>query len=177
MLTTVNKKKLEVLGEAPADDGTRKKKNKMTTEDKKKAKDDIGTKKPEDEPTIDITQLIGRDVDVGNSAEVLAKHRAATGGKVVTRFPPEPNGYLHIGHAKAIRFNFEVAKQYAGYTYLRYDDTNPDKECKEYIDHIAEIVGWLGYTPIATTASSDYFQELYEIAVKLIKKGLAYVCF
>jgi glutaminyl-tRNA synthetase len=174
VLAAINKKKLELLGEPPASDGTRKKNNKMSTEDKKKAKEE---KKTEDEPTIDITTLIGRDVDVGNTSEILAKHRAATGGKVVTRFPPEPNGYLHIGHAKAIRFNFEVAKQYGGYTYLRYDDTNPDKECKEYIDHIAEIVGWLGYKPIATTASSDYFQELYDIAVRLIKKGLAYVCF
>ena len=102
---------MELLGEPPASDGTRKKNNKMSTEDKKKAKEE---KKTEDEPTIDITTLIGRDVDVGNTSEILAKHRAATGGKVVTRFPPEPNGYLHIGHAKAIRFNFEVAKQYGG---------------------------------------------------------------
>lgn len=143
VLAAINKKKLELLGEPSADAG--KKKPKKNNEEKKKAKEEESKK--ENEPTIDIKTLIGRDVDVGNTKEVLEKHRAATGGKVVTRFPPEPNGYLHIGHAKAIRFNFEVAKQYGGYTYLRYDDTNPDKECQEYIDHIAEIVDWLGYKP------------------------------
>ena len=80
VLATVTKKKLELLGDPPADDGTRKKKNKMTTEDKKKSKEEV--KKEDEEPTIDISQLIGRDVDVGNSAEVLAIHRAVTGGKI-----------------------------------------------------------------------------------------------
>jgi glutaminyl-tRNA synthetase len=143
---TIEAKKLALLGEPPKDEGGRKKKGKQSAEDKKKAKEE---KKEEtkEEPTIDIKQLIGRDVDVGNYPEVLAKHREATGNKIRTRFPPEPNGYLHIGHAKAIRFNFEVAKQYEGTTYLRFDDTNPDKENQEYIDHIKEIVSWLGYTP------------------------------
>ena len=95
----------------------------------------------------------------------------------MTRFPPEPNGYLHIGHAKAIRFNFTVAKAYGGETYLRFDDTNPCKENNEYIDHIKEIVSWLGFTPWKVTASSDYFDDLYDLAVQLIKKGKAYVCF
>ena len=95
----------------------------------------------------------------------------------MTRFPPEPNGYLHIGHAKAIRLNFTVAKEYGGYTFLRYDDTNPCKENNEFIDHIADIVNWLGYSPKKTTASSDYFQELYDLGVELIKRGKAYVCF
>jgi hypothetical protein len=113
--------------------------------------------KVDEEPTIDIKSLIGRDVDAGNSAEILAIHRAATGGRIMTRFPPEPNGYLHIGHAKAIRFNFRVAQEYGGETYLRFDDTNPCKENNEFIDHIHEIVGWLGYKPFKTTASSDYF--------------------
>jgi len=75
----------------------------------------------------------------------------------MTRFPPEPNGYLHIGHAKAIRFNFSVAAAYGGETYLRFDDTNPCKENNEFIDHIKEIVDWLGFKPWKITASSDYF--------------------
>lgn len=79
----------------------------------------------------------------------------------MTRFPPEPNGYLHIGHAKAMRFNFTVAKENGGHTYLRYDDTNPVKENQEFIDKIADCVYWLGYEPYKTTFSSDYFEELY----------------
>jgi len=152
--TVIQKKKLELLGEEkPATGDEKKKKVKAAPTEKTKAEE----KKEEEEPTIDITQLIGRDVDAGNSAELLAQHRAFTGGKVMTRFPPEPNGYLHIGHAKAIRFNFTVAKEYGGLTYLRFDDTNPCKENNEFIDHINEIVGWLGYKPWKTTASSDYF--------------------
>jgi glutaminyl-tRNA synthetase len=76
-----------------------------------------------------LSDIIGRDIEVArNSEEALRKHREATGGKVMTRFPPEPNGYLHIGHAKAMRFNFTVAKEHGGFTYLRYDDTNPLRE-------------------------------------------------
>ena len=164
---TVEAKKLEVLGEAPADG----KKVKV----KKEAP--AGKDKEEEEPTIDITKIIGRDVDAGNTPELLAKHREFTKGRIMTRFPPEPNGYLHIGHAKAIRFNFTLAKIYGGETYLRFDDTNPCKENNEFIDHIKEIVGWLGFKPWKVTASSDYFQEMYELAIKLIKKGKAYVCF
>jgi glutaminyl-tRNA synthetase len=76
-----------------------------------------------------LSDIIGRDIEAArNSEEVLKKHREATGGKIMTRFPPEPNGYLHIGHAKAMRFNFTFAKENGGLTYLRYDDTNPCKE-------------------------------------------------
>ena len=173
----VNARKTELLGEAPADDGKRKKKNKQPKEAKPAAASATTEETKEEEPEIDIGKLIGRDVDIGNSAEILAKHRAFTGGKVHTRFPPEPNGYLHIGHAKAIRFNFKVAETHGGNTYLRFDDTNPCKENNEFIDHINEIVNWLGYTPFKTTASSDYFQELHDYAVQLIKNGKAYVCF
>ncbi|KAF7104199.1 hypothetical protein CFC21_105118 [Triticum aestivum] len=110
-----------------------------------------------------------------NTKEILEKHLRATGGKVTTRFPPEPNGYLHIGHAKAMFIDFGLAKERNGNCYLRFDDTNPEAEKKEYIDHIQEIVHWLGWEPFKVTYTSDYFQALYEHAVELIRKGLAYV--
>ncbi|KAL5194765.1 Glutamine--tRNA ligase [Glycine soja] len=110
-----------------------------------------------------------------NTRDLLDKHLKATGGKVLTRFPPEPNGYLHIGHAKAMFIDFGLAKDRDGGCYLRYDDTNPEAEKKEYIDHIEEIVQWMGWKPFKITYTSDYFQELYELAVELIKKGHAYV--
>ncbi|XP_073295082.1 glutamine--tRNA ligase, cytoplasmic [Primulina huaijiensis] len=110
-----------------------------------------------------------------NSKELLEKHLKVTGGKVFTRFPPEPNGYLHIGHAKAMFVDFGLAKERGGCCYLRYDDTNPEAEKKEYIDHIEEIVGWMGWEPFKITYTSDYFQELYELAVELIRRGHAYV--
>ncbi|XP_020572531.1 glutamine--tRNA ligase [Phalaenopsis equestris] len=110
-----------------------------------------------------------------NPKEMLEKHLKITGGKVFTRFPPEPNGYLHIGHAKAMFINFGLAAERNGLCYLRFDDTNPEAEKKEYIDHIQEIVQWMGWQPFKVTYSSDYFQELYDLAVVLIKKGLAYV--
>lgn len=95
--------------------------------------------------------------------------------QVVTRFPPEPNGYLHIGHAKAIVTNFELAAEFGGKTLLRFDDTNPVKEDTEYVDAILEDVRWLGYEWDGLHFASDYFESNYESAVKLIKKGLAYV--
>jgi glutaminyl-tRNA synthetase len=104
-----------------------------------------------------------------NSAAIMEKHHAFTKGLIHTRFPPEPNGYLHIGHAKAIRFVFTVAKQNGGNCYLRFDDTNPCKENNEFIDHIKDIVNWLGWEPFKTTASSDYFDQLHDFAVQLIK--------
>lgn len=110
-----------------------------------------------------------------NTKEKLEKHLKATGGKVLTRFPPEPNGYLHIGHAKAMFIDFGLAKERNGSCYLRFDDTNPEAEKAEYIDHIKEIVNWLGWEPFKITYSSDYFQELYDLAVKLIKNDKAYV--
>ncbi|KAF7063848.1 hypothetical protein CFC21_070322 [Triticum aestivum] len=110
-----------------------------------------------------------------NAKEILEKHVMATGGKVITRFPPEPNGYLHIGHAKAMFIDFGLAKERNGNCYLRFDDTNPEAEKKEYIDHIKEIVQWMGWEPYKITYTSDYFQALYEHAVELIRKGLAYV--
>lgn len=95
--------------------------------------------------------------------------------KVVTRFPPEPNGYLHIGHAKAIWINFELAKEFGGSTNLRFDDTNPAKEDVEYVKSIEEDVKWLGYEWTGKYFASDYFDTMYEKAELLIQKGLAYV--
>jgi len=94
---------------------------------------------------------------------------------ILTRFPPEPNGYLHIGHAKSICLNFGLALKYGGKTNLRFDDTNPAKEETEYVDSILEDVRWLGFIPDQVLYASDYFEPLYHFAVKLIEKGLAYV--
>lgn len=94
---------------------------------------------------------------------------------IVTRFPPEPNGYLHMGHATSICLNFGLTKKYSGYTNLRFDDTNPVTEETEYVDSIKEDIKWLGFEWKNELYASDYFDELYAYAVKLIKKGLAYV--
>jgi len=108
----------------------------------------------------------------------IERDRAAGrwGGRVVTRFPPEPNGYLHIGHAKSICLNFGLAEQYGGRCHLRFDDTNPAKEEQEYIESIQEDVRWLGFDwGEHLYHASDYFERLYEYAEMLIRKGLAYV--
>lgn len=104
--------------------------------------------------------------DVANS-----KHQ----GLVATRFPPEPNGYLHIGHAKSICLNFGVAQEFDGWTNLRFDDTNPDKESEEYMTAIQRDVEWLGFSWKSLCYASDYFDQLYDYAVGLVKKGVAYV--
>jgi glutaminyl-tRNA synthetase len=97
------------------------------------------------------------------------------GGRVHTRFPPEPNGYLHIGHAKSICLNFGLAQKYNGQTNLRFDDTNPVTEDTEYVDSIKADIRWLGFEWANELYASDYFEQIYEFAVTLIKKGLAYV--
>jgi glutaminyl-tRNA synthetase len=98
-------------------------------------------------------------------------------GRVVTRFPPEPNGYLHIGHAKSICLNFGIAAEFGGKCHLRFDDTNPEKEEQEYVDSIIEDVKWLGWDWGKNLFfGSDYFQQMHDWAVELIKKGKAYVC-
>ncbi|KAG6854889.1 hypothetical protein C0991_012079 [Blastosporella zonata] len=116
----------------------------------------------------------------GENPQANPKHReahlAATEGNVWTRFPPEPNGYLHIGHSKAIFVNFGYAAYHNGKCYLRYDDTNPEKEEAIYFESILEMVRWLGFEPWKITYSSDYFDELYDLAVELIKRDKAYVC-
>ena len=96
-------------------------------------------------------------------------------GRVQTRFPPEPNGYLHIGHAKAICLDFGLAEEFGGHTNLRFDDTNPEKEDVEYVDSIMEDVKWLGFHWDGLFYASDYFDQIYEWAIKLIKDGKAYV--
>ena len=112
-----------------------------------------------------IEEIIHEDLEKG-------KHD----GRIHTRFPPEPNGYLHIGHAKAIVINFETAKKYGGKTNLRMDDTNPSTEETLYVDNIQHDIRWLGYEwEGATRYASDYFEELYQLALRLIDKGLAYV--
>ncbi|RGB44186.1 tRNA synthetases class I, catalytic domain-containing protein [Rhizophagus diaphanus] len=108
--------------------------------------------------------------------ELMKQHLKETGGKVLTRFPPEPNGFLHIGHAKAINVNFGYARAHNGLCYLRYDDTNPEAEEEIYFTSIKETIEWLGFTPWKITYSSDYFDSLYELAVELIKRDKAYVC-
>ncbi|KAH0574733.1 Glutaminyl-tRNA synthetase [Spironucleus salmonicida] len=97
------------------------------------------------------------------------------GVNLLMRFPPEPNGYLHIGHAKSMFINFGYAKLNGGLTYLRLDDTNPETECDEYVKSIMETVSWLGNTPFQVTHASDHFQRLYDIAEDLIKKGHCYI--
>lgn len=106
----------------------------------------------------------------------MKEHLKQYGTQIRTRFPPEPNGILHIGHAKAINFNFGFAKAHEGITFLRYDDTNPEKEEEKFFRGIREMVEWLGFKPYQITHASDYFQELYDYAVDLIKVGLAYIC-
>ena len=112
-----------------------------------------------------IHQIIEDDLKTGKFA-----------GRVCTRFPPEPNGYLHIGHAKSICLNFGTAKKYGGTCNLRFDDTNPEKEEQEYVDSIMEDVRWLGFDWDGLFYASDYFDQLYEWAIQLIKNGKAYVC-
>lgn len=108
--------------------------------------------------------------------ELLEEHKKFICDKVYTRFPPEPNGFLHIGHSKAIMVNFGYAQFNKGNCYLRFDDTNPEAEEEVYFNSIKEMVSWLGYKPWKITYSSDYFDELYELAIKLIKSDKAYIC-
>ena len=111
-----------------------------------------------------LEEVIEKDLESGRN-----------GGRVLTRFPPEPNGYLHIGHAKSICINFGLAQRYGGETNLRFDDTNPTKEDVEYVDSIKEDIRWLGFRWARERYASDYFEQLYEWACKLIRAGLAYV--
>ena len=122
------------------------------------AEDEITT------PTNFIRNIIQDDLDSGKHASIQ------------TRFPPEPNGYLHIGHAKSICLNFGIANDFNGKCNLRFDDTNPEKEDHEYVESIERDVAWLGFEWNELLHASDYFQQLYDYAIELIKQGKAYVC-
>ena len=111
-----------------------------------------------------VEQMVEKDLEEGKNA-----------GRIQTRFPPEPNGYIHIGHAKAICMDFGVAEQYSGVCNLRFDDTNPSKEDTEYVDSILHDIQWLGFKWGNVYYASDYFQQLWDFAVWMIKKGLAFI--
>ncbi|KAI3933504.1 hypothetical protein MKX01_022083 [Papaver californicum] len=162
------------LGERTAADNekpVKKKKEKLPKEDAKVIAVQTPSVSPTEEELNPYTIFPGPEENI---KEMLKMHMKVTGSKVFTRFPPEPNGYLHIGHAKAMFVSFGLAKDRGGCCHLRYDDTNPDAEKKEYIDHSEEIVQWMGWEP-SITYTSDYFQDLYNLAVELIKRGHAYV--
>ena len=111
-----------------------------------------------------VEQLVEEDLKEGKN-----------GGRIQTRFPPEPNGYLHIGHAKAICMDFGVAEKYNGVCNLRFDDTNPSKENNEYVENILQDIQWLGFKWGNIYYASDYFEKLWDFAVWMIKKGNAYM--
>ena len=119
----------------------------------------------EKKPLDFVRQIVADDIASGKND-----------GRVQTRFPPEPNGYLHIGHAKSICLNFGMAKEFGGKCNLRFDDTNPEKEDTEFVDAIREDIQWLGFKWEAEFFASDYFDQIYDWAIKLIKDGKAYVC-
>lgn len=128
--------------------------------------------------TIIIEGLINLEHNSSNFIKTIMIEDLESGkhDKIITRFPPEPNGYLHIGHAKSIVINFGLAREFNGRTNLRFDDTNPLKEDKEYVEAIKEDVRWLGFQWDELRFASDYFEEMYNRAILLIKKGKAYVC-
>eukprot|EP01103_Thecamoeba_quadrilineata_P019927 TRINITY_DN8303_c0_g1_i1.p1 TRINITY_DN8303_c0_g1~~TRINITY_DN8303_c0_g1_i1.p1 ORF type:complete len:833 (-),score=227.45 TRINITY_DN8303_c0_g1_i1:32-2500(-) len=145
-------------------------------DNKKKAP--VKKEKPEAEKGLNLPENVKfyrPEENVQPRPELMEEHLKFTGGRVVTRFPPEPNGYLHIGHAKAMNINFGYAKKEKGWCYLRYDDTNPEKETEEYIREIESNVKWLGHEYFKKTHASEYFEELYQLAIRLIKNGYAYV--
>ena len=124
------------------------------------------TEETKDKPTNFIRNMVIADREAGKNE-----------GRVVTRFPPEPSGYLHIGHAKSICLNFGLAKEFNGQCHLRFDDTNPEKEELEYIESIKADIKWLGFDWGENLFhASRYFDQLYDFAINLIKRGKAYVC-
>lgn len=128
----------------------------------------------------DIVKAVPNDPDSmfkgGFLADVYSENPVRCIGRVVTRFPPEPNGFLHLGHTKAIMINFGFARFHGGDCYLRFDDTNPTGEEEKYFVAIEEMINWLGFKPVKVTHSSDNFDRLYELAEELIDRDGAYVC-
>jgi len=171
----------------PAKKSEGKKNTKESKKEELSASSDVASKEPEHVSMADVLKATSFHAP-GNNQEtegyvttkdterLLKEHLKRTGGQVRTRFPPEPNGILHIGHAKAININFGYAAAHNGTCYLRYDDTNPEKEEEKFFVGIADMVSWLGYKPTKVTHSSDYFDQLYRWAVQLIEDGHAYVC-
>jgi len=176
----VEAQKLAYLGPKGKEDEAMAKAAKNKAKEKEKEKE--GEAKPGKKGSIDeefkkerLSKIVARDLPSAlNTKELIEKHKKI-GYSVITRFPPEPNGILHIGHAKAMRHNFTLAEDYNGVCYLRFDDTNPEKENIQFMKNIEECVKWLGYKPWKITFASDYFPNLYEYALVLIKKGLAFV--
>ena len=124
--------------------------------------------------TTEVTEI--KEKERLNFIEEIIEQNVANGEtRVQTRFPPEPNGYLHIGHAKAICLDFGVAARYGGVCNLRFDDTNPTKEDVEYVEAIKEDIQWLGFQWGNEYYASDYFQQLWDFAIQLIKEGKAYI--
>ena len=113
--------------------------------------------------------------DIYNERPIATRAKDSI-NKVITRFPPEPNGFLHLGHTKAIIINFGFAEYHGGYCNLRFDDTNPTGEEEKYFNAIQEMINWLGFEPAKITYSSDNFDRLYELAEDLISRDGAYVC-
>lgn len=179
---------LDLLG--PKDSANNQKAAKSKVKEKKKEGTPSESEVPKEEEARTITSVMKKlnfhkpgdnyktdgYIVTPNTTNLLKKHLEETKGQVRTRFPPEPNGILHIGHAKAVNINFGYAQAHDGICILRFDDTNPEKEEEKFFNEILEMVRWLGYEPAMITHSSDYFDQLYEYACTLIKKDLAYVC-
>lgn len=179
---TIDKEILNLLGPKDERDTTKPKKAKAPAKNNNKKQTDKESKDDElsNTRTMFNEGFLGDLHKVGENPqaypELMVEHLKATNGKVHTRFPPEPNGYLHIGHSKAIMVNFGFAKFHNGVCYLRFDDTNPEAEAPEYFESIKRMVSWLGFKPWKITYSSDYFDKLYELAEVLIENDKGYVC-
>lgn len=170
----IDSKMVSMVGEKDERDVVKKEKKKLA----KKA--DPASKEKVEERTMFSEGFLGElhkpEESPQKYPELMEEYLKITKGKVLTRFPPEPNGYLHIGHSKAIMVNFGYAQFHKGDCYLRFDDTNPEAEEDVYFESIKDMITWLGFEPWKITYSSDYFDRLYDLAEKLIMSGGAYVC-